>query len=121
MTRIRHLVRLNLAICVMRFAAPLEICFMEHHVVMERMSIIVVPLFVANYFPGLCSYGPGLYTYSNPALAYHAIVHGDGLQVQGSNCALIQCRVVTKTDSVPSPNSYAVSWEHFRSRCFLIA
>ncbi|KAG8945929.1 hypothetical protein FRC04_012181 [Tulasnella sp. 424] len=55
----------------------------------------------------LALYGPGLYTYTNPALAYHATVSGDDLQPQGSNFALIQCRVVARSDSVPSPNSYA--------------
>ncbi|KAG8945931.1 hypothetical protein FRC04_012183 [Tulasnella sp. 424] len=52
-------------------------------------------------------YGPGLYTYSNPALAYHAAVPRDDLQPQGSHFALVQCRVVARADSVPSSSAYA--------------
>ncbi|KIO17319.1 hypothetical protein M407DRAFT_228650 [Tulasnella calospora MUT 4182] len=51
------------------------------------------------------SYGPGLYTYLNPALAYDSTDFDD--EPQGQNFALIQCRVVTRADSKPSLNSYA--------------
>ncbi|KIO31487.1 hypothetical protein M407DRAFT_5090 [Tulasnella calospora MUT 4182] len=42
------------------------------------------------------AYGPGLYTYQNPALAHHVAISGDNQQSQDKNYALIQCRVVTQ-------------------------
>ncbi|KAG8932682.1 hypothetical protein FRC00_014359 [Tulasnella sp. 408] len=53
------------------------------------------------------SYGFGLYTYLNPALAHDVINSGDDLPTQNVNYALVQCRVVTQADYMPSSNSYA--------------
>ncbi|KIO31485.1 hypothetical protein M407DRAFT_19622 [Tulasnella calospora MUT 4182] len=53
------------------------------------------------------SYGPGLYTYSNPALAHDMMVSGYARQAQKVNYALVQCRVVIQADYMPSSNSYA--------------
>ncbi|KAG8927550.1 hypothetical protein FRC01_007269, partial [Tulasnella sp. 417] len=53
------------------------------------------------------TYGPGLYTYSNPALAHDMMISGDAEEAQGVTYALIQCRVVIPADDMPGSNSYA--------------
>ncbi|KAG8937640.1 hypothetical protein FRC00_003060 [Tulasnella sp. 408] len=52
-------------------------------------------------------YGPGLYTYKNPALAHDAMISDGGQQSQDMNHALIQCRVVTQGGSGPGSKSFA--------------
>ncbi|KAG8911026.1 hypothetical protein FRC00_007166, partial [Tulasnella sp. 408] len=52
-------------------------------------------------------YGPGLYTYKNPALAHDAMISDGGQQSQDMNHALIQCRVVTQGSSGPGSKSFA--------------
>ncbi|KAG9029853.1 hypothetical protein FS837_003458 [Tulasnella sp. UAMH 9824] len=52
------------------------------------------------------AYGPGIYTYKNPALAHNAMISDGGQQSQDMNYALIQCRVVTQSSSGPSSKSF---------------
>ncbi|KAG9038877.1 hypothetical protein FS837_001154 [Tulasnella sp. UAMH 9824] len=53
------------------------------------------------------SYGFGLYTYSNPALAHDVTISGTDPRAQNVNYALVRCSVVTQADYLPSSNSYA--------------
>lgn len=58
---------------------------------------------------GLHSYGLGLYSYTNPAMAHDAAISRDDQRTQATQYALIQCRVITQSNS--TPNSNAVSRE----------
>ncbi|KAG8915041.1 hypothetical protein FRC00_008439, partial [Tulasnella sp. 408] len=55
------------------------------------------------------AYGPGLYTYKNPALAHHLAISDDVDQKQDTNYVLIQCRVVTQENSGPGSKLFADS------------
>lgn len=55
-------------------------------------------------------HGPGIYTFTNPALAHQAAVSDSSTRKRGSdnsNHVLIQCRVVTRGDSAQVTNPYA--------------
>lgn len=54
------------------------------------------------------AYGPGLYTYRNPALAHHVAIQDNNFeQTSGMNYVLIQCRVVAQENSRARSKSLA--------------
>ncbi|KAG8913209.1 hypothetical protein FRC01_004671 [Tulasnella sp. 417] len=55
------------------------------------------------------AYGPGLYTYKNPALAHHVAISDADQQSRDTNYALIQCRVVTQENCRPGSKSFCGS------------
>ncbi|KAG8970952.1 hypothetical protein FRC05_011626 [Tulasnella sp. 425] len=50
-------------------------------------------------------YGLGLYSYTNPAVAHDAAISGDDQGTQATQYALIQCRVITQSNSTPNSNA----------------
>ncbi|KAG9030207.1 hypothetical protein FS837_003326 [Tulasnella sp. UAMH 9824] len=55
------------------------------------------------------TYGPGVYTYKNPALAHHVAISEDDQQSQAASYFLIQCRVVTRENSGLGSKTFVAS------------
>lgn len=73
----------------------------------DRKYIVGFVSFTFKPLPNWASYGPGLYTYVNPAQA-HQTMKSSTIRQEPRN-ALIQCRVVTRPNSAERGNSYSVS------------
>lgn len=109
MTKIQHHAAPSLVKCAMCCATLSAICPVEHRLVTERESphSILFPSYLITIRS--CSYGPGLYSHKNPALAHHVAISDEGHQTQVTNYVLIQCRVVTREKSGLGSNLFAVS------------